>query len=610
MSAEYFYTRDAVIEELSNLALTFSPGLARALWSLENDLIRSTIQGILKNPIVVGVKIVQKDTDATAWEEGIVFDDHGQVKYNSGGQNHDLEHMKMASELIVYPFDIVYTTQKGAVQTLATATLYSSRAIVIDKVKFGFMFILINALIKTGVLWYLFLWGSNRFVAEPLIQFTKKLENMNVNKLLPILLEDNTLKDTELDSLTKAFNTMIFSLNASLLANLEFKEKLKKSSEFLKSVIDFMPSMLIYIDDLNCVTHWNKTAENITQVSAKEVIGLPIITAFPYLKEYVHLIDQAKETGAATSVSKIRILVKEEVRYIDILIYPLNKNFETVIVKVDDITDRIRIENSMMRTEKMSSLGILAAGMAHELNNPLSSILQGLENSQRRLEPENMKNIEIAEQCQISLCRMRNYMESRGILTFLEGARKTATRAGQIVRHVLTFVNQGTVYSRSTAITHIMEQAFDLLKVGYEEENILFFNSIQFIREYQENLPLIGCYPVSLEQALLNILKNAVYAVWMIGQQRTAVIHIRIQQQEHSIVVEIQDNGCGIPEDIQAKIFDPFFTTRNTGLGSGLGLSTAYFIISDTHRGKIEVQSVPEEGSLFRILLPIDLDIV
>jgi hypothetical protein len=76
-------------------------------------------------------------------------------------------------------------------------------------------------------------------------------------------------------------------------------------------------------------------------------------------------------------------------------------------------------------------------------------------------------------------------MESRGILTFLEGARKTATRAGQIVRHVLTFVNQGTVYSRSTAITHIMEQAFDLLKVGYEEENIYFliqYNSIENIK--------------------------------------------------------------------------------------------------------------------------------
>jgi nitrogen-specific signal transduction histidine kinase len=93
---------------------------------------------------------------------------------------------------------------------------------------------------------------------------------------------------------------------------------------------------------------------------------------------------QAKERRCNFGIENKDFEVKEEVRYIDILIYPLNKNFETVIVKVDDITDRIRIENSMMRTEKMSSLGILAAGMAHELNNPLSSTRPG--NSQRRLE--------------------------------------------------------------------------------------------------------------------------------------------------------------------------------------------------------------------------------
>jgi signal transduction histidine kinase len=272
---------------------------------------------------------------------------------------------------------------------------------------------------------------------------------------------------------------------------------------------------------------------------------------------------------------------------------------------IQDITERKRMHNLIMQTEKMMSVGGLAAGMAHELNNPLAGMLQGIQNIQRRLSPDKEKNRKLARELGIELAAINSYFEKRGITTFLNGIQESGERAAAIVQHMLQFARKSEEDFRPERLDALVDRAIELAAVDYDLKKRYDFREIEIDRQFDSTLGPVNCIASEIQQVLLNLLRNAAQAIYregeVTGQPR---ITVRTYREEGMVCIDVEDNGPGMDEETRKQVFDPFFTTRTVGEGTGLGLSVSYFIITQEHNGQMNVDSQPGMGATFRVCLP------
>lgn len=275
------------------------------------------------------------------------------------------------------------------------------------------------------------------------------------------------------------------------------------------------------------------------------------------------------------------------------------------VVVIEDITERTRIQEMMVQTEKMLSVGGLAAGMAHEINNPLASILQALQVLNRRLDPALPANAAAAKAVGIDLNAMRAYMRERELDNFLEGIRDAGQRAAKIVKNMLGFARKSGGDYAECDLAELLDRTVELAAGDYDLKKHFDFKKIEIVREYQPDLGMVECQSMEIEQVFFNIIKNAAQALKDMPKERSLPrITLRTRAEGNSAVVEIEDNGPGMPEEIRKRVFEPFYTTKSIGVGTGLGLSVAYFIVSENHKGNIVLDSLPGKGARFRIELP------
>ena len=273
---------------------------------------------------------------------------------------------------------------------------------------------------------------------------------------------------------------------------------------------------------------------------------------------------------------------------------------------IHDITERVKIEDIMIQTEKMQSVAGLAAGMAHEINNPLSIITQGIQNSLRRLDPNNSTNREIAKKAGIDGVKMYDFLEERKIITFLTAGKNAVDRAADIVKNMLLFSRKSGSTIVTTDLSELLEHTINLGASDYDMQKKYDFKFVDIKKEYDPDLPCVNCCPNEIEQVLLNLFKNALQAMEEIeAEEYTPQFHVRLIKEPDFARIEIEDNGPGIPEDVKNQIFEPFFTTKPAGVGTGLGLSVSSMIITQNHNGTFEVESEHGKGTKFIIRLPI-----
>lgn len=259
----------------------------------------------------------------------------------------------------------------------------------------------------------------------------------------------------------------------------------------------------------------------------------------------------------------------------------------------------------MIQSEKMLSVGGLAAGMAHEINNPLGVILQASQNVLRRVSPDLPANARIAEACGTTLGAVRNYLEQREISLFLEDIRNSGFRAAQIVENMLDFSRMSDTKGSPTDMVSLLDRAVDLAASDFDLKKGFDFREIEILREVHPDVPLVICQPSKIQQVFLNILRNGAEAMMEArASGRTPRFVLRVLRDESMVRIEIEDNGPGMDEGMRRRIFEPFFTTKDPGKGIGLGLSVSYFIITEEHGGTLEVESHLETGSRFIIRLP------
>jgi len=272
-----------------------------------------------------------------------------------------------------------------------------------------------------------------------------------------------------------------------------------------------------------------------------------------------------------------------------------------------DVTEMKKMQEMMIQTEKMISVGGIAAGIAHEINNPLGIVLQAAQNLVQRTRADFKKNLDVAEKLGLDMALMQNYMRERKLDVFIEDIQSAAVRASAIIRHMLDFSRSSESRRKVCDIPGIIEKAVTLAGSDYDLKKSYDFKRIKIERDFDDDMPVINCTETEIEQVLLNILRNAAQALASVTPPiETPRIGISVRALEETVRIEITDNGPGMPPEVQRRVFEPFYTTKPPGVGTGLGLSVSYFIVTKGHGGKMSVASHPGVGTVFTIDLPRD----
>ncbi len=386
------------------------------------------------------------------------------------------------------------------------------------------------------------------------------------------------------------------------------QKEIVKLRNFLKSIIDSMPSFIAGIDIDGKVTAWNTEAEKLTGISVDDAMGRRIEKILPDIDIRMAAIKKAVHARNVEKFPRVRAIKDGREYLFDITIYPLARGFEGAAIRADDVTEKIRMEELLIQSEKMLSVGGLAAGMAHEINNPLAGVLQNLQVLENRLKTKLKPNIKAAEETGVDLDAMQKYMEKREIFSIMDSISKSGRRAATIVRDMLSFARKSDSSFIEYDLKKIMDTTIELAEKEYDLRKNFDFKKIKIIRKY-DDIPNVSCDGNKIQQVLLNLLKNGAQAM---AQSTCKDIQpcfvLRIFKKDiknEYIRIEVEDNGPGIAGKIQKKIFEPFFTTKPVGIGTGLGLSVSYFIICENHKGNMGVISKPGEGTTFYIELPV-----
>ena len=272
---------------------------------------------------------------------------------------------------------------------------------------------------------------------------------------------------------------------------------------------------------------------------------------------------------------------------------------------VVDTTEHRKTLEIMLQHEKMLMISGLAAGMAHEINNPLGIIAQDLQNLQRRLSSELPKNRQVAADLGLDLTALQQYLEQREIPSYLASMQEAARRASRIMDNMLQFSRSSGTDRHPAPLFDVLEHALELAATDYDLRRTYHFSSINLVRNYTRELPLVAMNVTEIEQVLINLLKNAAQALHTWSGESPKEIRISACPNGTNMVITVEDNGPGMTDEVRRRVFEPFFTTKEIGRGTGLGLAVSHAIITKNHNGLLTVSSSPGKGSCFTISLPI-----
>jgi len=278
-----------------------------------------------------------------------------------------------------------------------------------------------------------------------------------------------------------------------------------------------------------------------------------------------------------------------------------------MVVNLKDITEQNRTREMIIQSEKMLSVGGLAAGMAHEINNPLAGMIQNANVIKSRLGNIDMPaNLNIANELGIKMEDIKAFMTKREIFRMIDAIHDCGSRAADIVGSMLNFARISDSNISSHYLDQLMDKTIELAATDYDFKKQHDFKSIEIIKKYENDLPMLPCEGTKIQQVLLNILRNGAQSMQNSKTKKPKfVLRIYPEEKSEMICIEIEDNGPGMDEVTRSKIFEPFFTTKPVGVGTGLGLSVSYFIITKNHKGTLDVISELGEGSTFIIRLPV-----
>lgn len=375
-------------------------------------------------------------------------------------------------------------------------------------------------------------------------------------------------------------------INLDITERKRIEDELREANEFFRNLIESSVDGIIAADMTGNIIIFNKGAENLTGFTAEEVIGKIHITQIypPGVAKEVMKMLRSPDYGGVGKLLPIQLSVVNKwgeqipIQLSASLIYNREGKEVATVGIFTDLRPRLAMEQKLQEThlqlvnsEKMASLGKLAAGIAHEINNPLGGILIYASLMMEDLPEEDPKRTDLARIVQ------------------------EAGRCKEIVKSLLEFARQTEPKKEPTDINRAIQDGLFFLV------NQALFHNIQIIKELDPALPRVYGNASQLKQVFMNIIVNAAEAMHGNG---TLTIKTFVSPDRKRVIIEFTDTGEGIPEENLSRIFDPFFTTKEVGKGTGLGLATSFGIIQE-HGGEIHVRSKVGEGATFSIELPL-----
>ena len=356
---------------------------------------------------------------------------------------------------------------------------------------------------------------------------------------------------------------------------------LGQAKNYITNIIDSMPSVLVGVDASFQVTQWNASAARASGVRKETAIGKSLADVFPRLRPELPRIEESMVNQEIKSQINHLREMQDGVVFEDLTIFPLiNKGGPGAVIRIDDVTERVKMEelklhsenlkDQLMQAQKMDSIGRLAGGVAHDLNNLLVPIIGYAELLKKDSDlTENQKMI-------------------------VEEVYRAGNRSRDLIQQLLAFSRKQNMQFVRTDLNSLLEDFVNLLQRTIKE------NIRITLHLASEPLPILADV-VQVEQVIMNLVVNASDAMSG-GGVISIETGIARSGTTDRVLLSVRDTGMGMDEETCSKIFEPFYSTKGE-LGIGLGLSTAYGIIKQ-HSGEIQVESTPGEGSLFRILFP------
>jgi two-component system, LuxR family, sensor kinase FixL len=354
-----------------------------------------------------------------------------------------------------------------------------------------------------------------------------------------------------------------------------------------QSILDTIPDAMIVIDEHGVMQYFSTAAERLFGYTSQEAIGrkLEILMPSPYREAHDGYVDRYLRTGERRIIGIGRVVVGERR---DGSTFPMelavgemksnNRRFFTGFIR--DLTERQKtkprlqeLQSELVHVSRLTAMGEMASTLAHELNQPLSAIVNYLKGSQRLLQdkPDEL---------------------SRTLQGALDKAAEQALRAGQIIRRLRDFVSRGETERRVESVTKLIEEASALALVGTKEQGV----RVTFQLDPRADLVLAD--KVQVQQVLINLMRNAIDA--MEASHRRELVVSTGTADDDMVTVSVADTGTGVAPEVAERLFQPFVTTKRQGMGVGLSISRT---IVEAHGGEIWLEPNPEGGTVFHFTL-------
>ena len=572
-----------------------SVGLKSPFFTLYQAGIKDIIHSELKNQAIQGIYVLDGKSDKLYYgyrREGDSILETGQVIT----QPDDLSgRRQIAYEDEILGTVVVIMTTSGLRKQLLVAVIFDLS-----------LFVILDVILIVLVIYFL----RVRFV-KPITALTAlstKAAAGDLESAIQVKSED------EIGILAQSFLSMRSSIKDQLtnlqnenLERIKAENALRESEQKYRNVVNNASEMICVAQD-GFLKYFNPIFIEISGFTFEEIVQKPFV-------EFIHPDDQkivyeryeSRLKGEELiTVYPFRMVNKEgHIRWVEIRPVVITwENRPATLNFMSDITERKKTQELMIQSEKLMSVGGLAAGMAHELNNPLGGILQGVQNLKRRFSSELPANQNAADEAGFKLSKLLSYLEKRNIFSTIQGITECGERAANIIANMLQFSRKSESYKAFVDISVPLNRAVELAGNDYDLKKNYDFKQIKIVKEFEESIPQVPCIESEIEQVILNLLKNSAQAIHGNTPINSSRITLRIRQEVGHAVIEIEDNGTGIDEATQKHIFEPFFTTKPVGGGTGLGLSVSFMIITNNHGGTMEVESAPDQGATFIIRLP------
>ena len=360
---------------------------------------------------------------------------------------------------------------------------------------------------------------------------------------------------------------------AVVLTNAQLFDKLRAGKEQWEGTFDALADGIAVLDDGGRIQRANRALAGLLGRSLPSVVGCDLAHELLGRPSDLAGLYEAARRGERIAPVTQRSEALQRIFRIGAAPMQEEESRGWLVVLIEDVTEQTAFEAQMIQHEKMAAIGQLVSGVAHELNNPLTSVsgLAELLLEQPATSPSTKEQLRIIHE--------------------------QAERAGKIVRNLLTFARQGPAEVASVDVNDVVRRTALLLE--YEVR----LQQVDLVTELPPEPVVVRADRMQLQQVVVNLVTNAVQAVATNPPERPRQVLVRTRRHQDRVAIDVEDTGPGVPEELTSRIFTPFFTTKEPGVGTGLGLAITYGILA-RHGGTLAVREAPGGGALFVAELP------